>query len=223
MTSAHLATVLVGMPRDLGRRDATDPLDRPWRSAIFKAPVTGRVWLSHTHLSGDGQADLVHHGGPHRAVLAYGLSHYESWRDELGLPELAPGAFGENFVVAGFTEAVVCLGDVWAVGEARLQISEPRRPCATLAKRLRRADIVARVQATGRTGWYMRVLREGHVAAGDAVTLLERPHPDWSMARVNAVVGHRKPEPDEVAALAAVAALSPEWQAKLARPGLGGT
>jgi MOSC domain-containing protein YiiM len=221
MTAPHLAAILVGLPQNLGSPDATDPLDRPWRSAIFKTPVAGAVWLGRTHLTGDGQADLVHHGGPHRAVLAYGLSHYEAWRAELGLPDLAPGAFGENFAVAGLTEGVVCLGDVWAVGEARLQVSEPRRPCATLAKRLRRTDIVGRVQATGRTGWYMRVLQEGLVAAGDAVSLLERPHPDWPMARVNAVVGPRKRGQDEVAALAAVAALSPEWQAKLARPGIG--
>ncbi|MEB3223158.1 MAG: MOSC domain-containing protein [Candidatus Sericytochromatia bacterium] len=211
----RLASLQVGLPRDLGSPDAADPLDTPWRSGIFKAPVAGPVWLGRENLAGDGQAALAFHGGPERAVLAYGAGHYPAWQLELDTPAFPPGAFGENFTVAGLDEGSVCLGDVWAVGEALLQVSEPRQPCAKLARRLRRPDIVALVQRTGRTGWYMRVLQEGHVAAGQAVRVASRPHPDWPMARVNAAVRERAARPDEAASLAAVEALSPEWRAKL--------
>jgi MOSC domain-containing protein YiiM len=105
-------------------------------------------------------------------------------------------------------EAAVCLGDVYAVGEARVQVSQPRLPCWKIARRWEMRDLSARVQRSGRTGWYLRVLAEGRVAAGDAVALLERPHPDWTIARANAALYTRPRDAAEILGLAAVPALA---------------
>src|SRR5690606_31581999 len=107
MTSAEaiLASIQVGLPRTLGMVDAADPMDRRWTTGFYKEPVPGPVYLGLTNLDGDGQGDTVHHGGPEKAVLAYSGDHYAAWRQELNLPDLPPGAFGENFTVNGLTEA----------------------------------------------------------------------------------------------------------------------
>jgi MOSC domain-containing protein YiiM len=163
---------------------APDPMDRPWRSGIFKARAQGPVWLGRIHLAGDGQADRRAHGGPEKAVLAYAAQHYPLWREELGIPEMAYGAFGENFTIDGLDEETVCLGDIYQIGAARVQVSQPRYPCWKLARRWRRNDLVARVLRTGRSGWYFRVLDEGMVEAGLAVQRLERPNPEQTILRV---------------------------------------
>src|SRR5690606_18685860 len=108
--------------------------DRPWTTGFFKEPTLGPVWLGRTNLEGDGQADLVHHGGPDKAVLAYSADHYAAWREVLNNPALPFGAFGENFTIEGLKEADVCIGDTWKVGdEATIQLSQPRQPCWKLA------------------------------------------------------------------------------------------
>jgi MOSC domain-containing protein YiiM len=128
-------------------------------------------------------ADTKDHGGPDQAVLAYAGSHYPAWVLELGPHEgLVPGGFGENLTVAGTDETSVCLGDTWALGGARLEVSLPRIPCETLARRFQVRDMVKRVAQSGRTGWYLRVLAEGPVAMGVPVEILARPHPEWTVA-----------------------------------------
>jgi MOSC domain-containing protein YiiM len=159
-----------------------DGREPAWESGIFKEPVTHLVRVSAEGLEGDGQADLVNHAGPDKAVLAYSADHYPGWRDELGPPELPFGAFGENLTVSGWDEARVCVGDIVRVGVVRMQVSQQRQPCWKLARRLERADMVRRVVETGRSGWYLRVLEEGEVAAGMEMVLLERPEgavPIW--------------------------------------------
>ncbi|HEX8904255.1 MAG TPA: MOSC domain-containing protein, partial [Longimicrobiaceae bacterium] len=123
----------------------------------------------------------------------------------------------ENFTVEGLDEATVCIGDVYAVGEARVQVSQPRIPCWKIARRWGIRDLSARVQRTRRTGWYLRVLDEGEVAPGDAITLLERPHPEWTIARANAAIYTRPRDADEILALAAVPALAPSLAQALAQ------
>ncbi|MFP2959769.1 MOSC domain-containing protein [Myxococcus sp. 1LA] len=216
----RLLSLRVGMPRELGVANAASPLERPWTSAIFKEPVTGPVWLSLTGLAGDSQADLKVHGGPEKAVFAYPVTHYDFWREHLSRDDIRPGAFGENWVFSHGTEADVCIGDVLRVGHARVQVSQPRQPCWKPARRWGRRDVSLRIQQTGRTGWYYRVLEEGFVQEGDAVTLLERPFPAFTVAFANqAMHGHA---PEAAAALSACPLLTPRWRESLQRRAQGG-
>lgn len=218
MADPLLASIQVGLPRQLGREHADDPMDRTWTTGFFKEQVAGAVWLGTTNLEGDGQADLVHHGGPEKAVLAYSAQHYPDWRRSLNNPSLPFGAFGENFTVVGLTEADVCIGDVWQVGaEAVVQVSQPRQPCWKLARRWRIKSLALDVQQTGRTGWYFRVLREGFVAAATPLALLERPHPEWTVERANRVMHADKGGAAATLELASVPLLSSNWRTTLTR------
>ena len=140
-------------------------------------------------------------------MLAYAAGHYPGWRSELYL-EIPYGAFGENFTIAGLDESSVCLGDVYAIGRAVVQVSQPRIPCWKIARRWQVKDLSARVQRSGRTGWYLRVLQEGEVTAGDEVVLKERPHPEWTIVRANAALYTRPAVEAEVRALAMCPALA---------------
>jgi MOSC domain-containing protein YiiM len=211
----QLLSLQVGEPRTLQPADATGPWSREWTTGFYKEPVAGPVWLGATKLVGDGQADLGNHGGPDKAVNAYPSEHYPIWSAELGF-ELSPfGAFGENFSLQGLSESGVSIGDVYAVGEAIVQVSQPRQPCWKLARRWRIKDLAARVQQTGRTGWYFRVLQEGHVAAGNELQLQARPHPEWTVALANDVMHHRRDDHAAAEALAACPALSASWRDSL--------
>ena len=213
----RLASVQVGQPRSHGRPDAVDPMEREWITAFFKEPVAGPRWLSRTLLEGDDQADKPAHGGPEMAALAYAASHYPRWREELNLPAMGPGGFGENFTIDGLDEGRVCVGDTFAIGGARVQVSQPRGPCVSISMRWKRPDLLKRVTETGRTGWYLRVLEEGHVEAGDEVRLLERPLPEWTVARVFRLKLEPERDPAAVRWLATCERLSPEWRMKFAR------
>jgi MOSC domain-containing protein YiiM len=195
--------------------DAEDPLDRPWTSAIHKSPVEGRIWLGAEGLTGDGQADRRHHGGPERALLAYAASHYPSWQQELGLPELGPGAFGENLTVLGLTEDTACIGDRLAIGDVVVEVAQPRQPCQNLARKLRVADMVKRVESSGRGGWYLRVIHEGWLEAGMLADLTGRPNPEWTIREAARVYQARGNDPASAARLAECAALSSEWRERL--------
>lgn len=212
---ASVASIQVGGPREYGAEGAEDPMDRPWFSGFVKEPVAGPVMLGTINLDGDGQADRVHHGGVDKAVLCYSAAHYPGWREELGRPEMAFGGFGENFTIDGQAEADVCIGDVYRVGGAVVQVSQPRQPCWKLARRWRIRTLVVTTQDSGRTGWYLRVLETGLVAAGDALAILERPNPGWSVARANRVMHVDKSDLEAAAALAALPELSGNWKATL--------
>jgi MOSC domain-containing protein YiiM len=212
LTDPTILSIQVGVPQRMGTPNAPDPLDQEWESSIFKQPVSGPVRLGLRNLEGDAQADLVAHGTPDQAVLLYAASHYPEWRETLGKPEMTFGAFGENFTMAGQTEADVCIGDTYAVGGALVQVSQPRGPCWKLARRNRVPDLHLRVQRNGRGGWYVRVLREGNVEAGMPLTLVERAYPEWTVARVNDVIYRREPDPAVRAALARCPLLSATWR-----------
>lgn len=207
-----LLSIQVGQPTDYGRDDAADPHDRRWTTAFFKSPIAGPVFVGRTNIAGDAQADLEHHGGADKAVLAYAAGHYELWRDELARPELCFGGFGENLTIAGLTEESVCIGDVWLLGEAHFQVSQPRQPCWKLARRWRTKELAALVIANGRSGWYLRVLREGMIDAGQPLTLIERPHAEWSVARANQVMHQRPSDRAMASELAALPELSSAWR-----------
>jgi MOSC domain-containing protein YiiM len=183
----------VGLPR---------PLDHRWHSAFFKEPVAGPLLLTTTNLVGDRQADPRVHGGPEMAVLAYSADHYPKWREELGITEMGPGGFAENFTIGGQDELTVCIGDVYRVGSATVQVSQPRGPCYKISYRWKRPDLLGRCESNGRSGWYLRVLEEGMVEAGQAVELLERPNPAWSIRRAADVFQARRKRVAEALELA---------------------
>lgn len=152
------------------------------RTGFGKLPVTGPVRVGRTNLEGDGQA-WAHHGGPEMAVMAYAADHYPLWREELGWPSLPLGGFGENLSIEGADESTVCIGDTWRIGSAVLQVASPRKPCSKISRFWGRPDLLRRVVDSGRTGWYLRVLQEGQIEAGDRVELAERTHPGWTVLR----------------------------------------
>jgi len=210
----ELVSVQAGLPRTCPCSRSGDTA-KPWTTGFFKSRVDGPVWLGLLNLQGDGQADLVHHGGANKAVCAYSADHFPFWRRELSGVDIQGGAFGENFTISGLTERDVCIGDVWQVGEARLQVSQPRQPCWKLARRWNFNDLALRVQQSGCTGWYFRVLKEGFVAGGSPMELVERTYADWTIEKANHVMHHDKANLAEAARLAAVLLLSPNWREAL--------
>ena len=181
-----LISLQIGKPAEHST-NLKDGQEAEWDSSIWKHPVAGRLSLGRTDLAGNTQADLKNHGGPDKAVCCYSLEHYTDWRMSLGLSEaeFGPGAFGENFTLSEATEAAVCLGDIYTVGTAKVQVSQPRMPCWKVGRRWERPDLPREMTETGRTGFYLRVLEEGEVGAGDTLTLTERPLPEWTVAQLN--------------------------------------
>ena len=162
----HLLSVNVSLPRAL-QADG-----RTITTGIFKEPVHGRVMLRSLNLDGDGQADPSCHGGPDKAVYAYPFEHYERWKIELGREDLPFGQFGENFTVSGMPEARVRIRDVYRIGGAQVQVTAPRSPCFKLGLKMGSKDFPKLFLTSGRFGFYLRVLEEGDVGAGDRVELL---------------------------------------------------
>ena len=217
MAAPVLRSIQVGRPQNFGTEGASDPMDRPWTTGFFKEPVVGAVRINRFHLEGDGQADLINHGGLDKAVCVYPADHYPYWRRELNIP-LPFGAFGENFTVEGLTEELVCIGDVWTVdGAATFQVTQPRQPCWKMARRWRIKTLALQVQQAGKTGWYFRVLGEGVVAPDSPMSLLQRPHPDWTVARANRIMHRDKNNLREAAELCALPPLSESWRETLTR------
>jgi MOSC domain-containing protein YiiM len=166
--------------RLVGRVDAVNvgiarPMDhgrRTIRTAFVKEPVDGPVALGVLGLPGDEHV-YEDHGGPDMALLAYPVEHYDYWRNlGIGVPDA--GAFGENLTVSGLVETEVYIGDVYEIGTAAVQVCQPRSPCYKIAARYGRTDLAMHVQDTGFTGYLMRVIREGVIGAGDAMTLVDR-------------------------------------------------
>jgi MOSC domain-containing protein YiiM len=135
--------------------------EQPVSTAIFKTPAEGRLMLRTLNLDGDRQADLTVHGGVTKAVYAYPSEHYNYWRAELPEMALPPGMFGENLTVEGLDEASVNIGDRFRLGDAEVTVTEPRMPCYKLGIKFGRTDILRRFLASGRTGFYFSVQREG--------------------------------------------------------------
>ncbi len=144
-----------------------------FETGIFKQPIHGRVMIRTLNLDGDGQADLTVHGGVDKAVYAYPHEHYATWTAELGREAFPFGQFGENLTVSGLLEDHVCVGDVYQVGAAILQVTQPRVPCYKLNARMDLPQFGKIFLKSLRTGFYLRVLEEGEVGAGDAIHLIQ--------------------------------------------------
>ena len=163
-----LISVNTGLPREVDWRGMTVT------TGIFKEPVEGRVRLRKLNLDGDRQADLTVHGGEYKAVYCYPIEHYDFWKQQLPERDLPIAIFGENFTVEGFHEDTVHLGDRFSVGTAEVIVTQPRLPCYKLGIRFESDLMVKRFLASGRTGFYVAVTREGEVGAGDEITPLSR-------------------------------------------------
>lgn len=202
----------------IGRVEPFGPAGEP--SAIAKQPVAGRLAVGPGGLAGDQQADLRHHGGADKALHHYPYDHYAAWRAELPTAAdllAAPGAFGENLATLGLTEAEVCLGDHCRIGSAILQVSQGRQPCWKLNRRFGIDDMVARVRASGRTGWYYRVLEAGEIGTGDDIGIIERPCPDWPLTRLWRVLFGEPIDTDALAELSRLEVLATGWRERAAR------
>ncbi len=195
--------MLVGPVQPLGRTV----------SGIAKQPVQGLCRVGLLGLAGDEQADLQAHGGIDKAVHCYAWSNYDYWRSVLPDQPLwhAPGAFGENLSLDGIDEHGVCIGDRWRIGTALVTVTQGRQPCYKLRLRFGVADMAMRVQDTLRAGWYLRVLEPGMLQAGDACELIERPHPDYSVARLLALIRDRETRADQLDGVLALP-LTPSWR-----------
>lgn len=212
----RIASVRAGKARILPRPDWDRHPKRTWTSAYLKDEVPGAVTVGPNGIEGDQQHDRRVHGGPTMAVLAYSGDHYAAWRAELDLPDMGPGGFAENLTVAGLDERTLCIGDVLTAGTVGLRVTQPRGPCANISRRWNRQDLLARVTSSRRTGWYLAVPRPGTLRAGDAITVVDRPHPEWTIERVFALRVDPDGDRESVAFLARCPELSEEWRAKFA-------
>jgi MOSC domain-containing protein YiiM len=181
------------------------------RTGICKHPTDRPVDLRKIGFVGDGVANLRYHGGEDKAVCVYGTNHYHYWEEVMGI-QLPPAPFGENLSVSDFHEDGVCIGDVYQIGTALVQVSQPRQPCATLAKRYGRRDMLKLVADSGRTGCYFRVAEEGTVKRGDHLILMERDSHNIPVSFANHIYYHDRQNRDGIEKVLAIPALSASWQ-----------
>ena len=204
-----MVSLTVGLPREVmwhGRTVTT---------GIYKEPVEGRVALRRLNLDGDRQADLTVHGGEYKAVYCYPVAHYDYWKKELPGRELPMGMFGENFTTDGLREDSVHLGDKFSVGSAEVVVTQPRLPCYKLGVRFQSDDMVRRFLASGRTGFYLAVTREGEVGGGDAIKVISRDAnavPVSEITRLYIAKGHDDEDVRSLRRALRVAALPESWK-----------
>lgn len=215
MEEPFVHKVFTGKVKTMGDPNAKNPMDREWESGIFKKEKSEQLWLTKTGLEGDEIADKKVHGGPEKALFAYPIKHYTYWKKDLNNEDIDMGAFGENLAVLEMDEFSVCIGDTYKFGDTMIQVSQPRRPCWKPARRFRVKDFALRIQNSGRTGWYFRVLEEGHIISGIDIELIDRPHPEWTIAACNEVMYINKEDLRMAERLASVELLAPNWKRSL--------
>ncbi len=201
-----LVSVNVSLPREVAHKGKTVS------TGIFKQPVEGRVMLRALNLDGDGQADLIGHGGPNRAVYAYSIENYAYWERELGRSDFAMGQFGENFTVEGMLDGEVHVGDVFRVGGALVQISQPRVPCYKLGIKMGADGFERTFLASGRVGFYFRVVEEGEVGAGDAIEPVEADPEGMTVERISNLLYFDTGNLGDTRKALRIEALSPGWK-----------
>jgi ferredoxin-NADP reductase/MOSC domain-containing protein YiiM len=204
--TARLVSVNVGMPKDV-----------PWNgktvhTGIWKTPVDGPVMVRTLNVDGDGQGDLGGHGGEQRAVMVYQTESYDFWRDYLGRDDLVPGNFGENFTVSGLADRDVCIGDRYRIGEAEFEVTQPRVTCFRVGMRLGVPEMPNLLVSQHHPGFYLRVITEGLVRAGDDIVLMQRGRHALSVADIDALLYLPDRDQDLLHKAVDVPALSPGWQ-----------
>jgi ferredoxin-NADP reductase/MOSC domain-containing protein YiiM len=179
---ARLLSVNVGLPLDIKWQG------RAVRSAVWKAPVRGRRMTRRLNVDGDGQGDLAGHGGEHRAVFVYQIESYGYWQQWLDRSDFVYGQFGENFTVEGLADADVCIGDCYRIGNALFEVTQPRVTCYRVAIRMNEPQMPALLVSHGRPGFYLRVLEEGDVGAGDDILKVKAGPEQVTVAGINALL-----------------------------------
>ncbi len=183
-------------------------------TGIFKVPVQGRTLATTLGLRGDHQADKVHHGGVDMALYAFTQENYDHWSRVLGRTDLVPGKFGENLTVSGMPDTEVCIGDRFRMGEIEVEVSSPRGPCFKLGIAVGDAEFPKAFLNSCNVGFYLRVIREGTVAAGDAI---ERTHTDAERLSVHDTIRlmyFGKEDKAAAARAAGVGAMADQWKTK---------
>ncbi|MBH5317734.1 MOSC domain-containing protein [Paenibacillus sp. GSMTC-2017] len=209
-TSASLASLLVGEPKMI-QHGSKEVL-----SGIFKTAIVERVFISKTGIQGDGQGDMINHGGEDKAICAYFHSRYPYWEEQFDRP-FVHGSFGENFTISGWTEDDLFVGDIITIGEVTLQISQPRQPCFKLGIRNDLPTLPLLSQQTGYTGFYFRVMQEGYISVGDHFNVIERHPEQFSIADANHVMYVEKDNVEAIQKLLAVDALAASWKNQLSK------
>ena len=203
---ARLLSVNVGLPRDVTWQG------KIVHTGIWKAPVEGPRMVRRLNIDGDGQADLGGHGGEKRAVLVYQIDSYRYWQKQLRRNDFTFGQFGENFTVDGLPDAEVCIGDRYRIGGALFEVTQPRVPCYRLGIRMNEPEMAALLVRHGRPGFYMRVLKEGEVEAGDEITRVALGPERMSVVEIDALMYKPGHPPDRLQRALRIAALSDDWR-----------
>jgi len=201
-----LLSVNVSLPKEINFKGKTI------RTGIFKDPVPGRVKVRRLNIDGDGQADLLGHGGEFRAVYAYSFDNYAYWERELGRTDFKMGQFGENLTVEGLLDEEVHVGDIFRVGTALFEVSQPRVPCYKLAMKMDVEGFYNRILESGRLGFYFRVLEEGEIAAGDVIERVKTNPVGLTITKANKLMYYDKDDLEGAKRALHVAALSPGWK-----------
>src|SRR5262249_2309883 len=202
----RLLSVNVGLPRDIAWRGRTV------HTAIWKDPVPGRCRVGRLNLDGDGQGDLVGHGGEQRAVYVYQIESYRHWEAQLGRTDFVYGQFGENFTIDELTDDAVCIGDRYRIGSALFEVTQPRVTCYRLGIRLNEPRMPALLTGSGRPGFYMRVLQPGEVGVGDEIVKLGKATERMTVAEINALLYSASHPRDQLERALRIEALSPGWR-----------
>jgi ferredoxin-NADP reductase/MOSC domain-containing protein YiiM/ferredoxin len=203
---ARLLSVNVGLPRDIAWKERTV------YTGVWKNPVTGRCRVGRLNVEGDGQGDLAGHGGEHRAVFVYQIESYRYWQEQLKRSDFGYGQFGENFTIEGLADDVVCIGDRFQIGTALFEVTQPRVTCFRVGIRMNEPRMASLLTSSGRPGFYLRVLREGEVAAGDEIVKAAEAAERMTVAEINALL-YLPPHPrDHLERALRIQALAPGWR-----------
>jgi MOSC domain-containing protein YiiM len=200
-----LLSVNTGLPKNVAWQGKTV------YTGVWKHPVDGPTMVRRLNIDGDGQGDLAGHGGEQRAVLVYQVQSYRHWQQHFGRDDLGYGQFGENLTVDGLTDDEVCIGDRYRIGEAEFEVTQPRVTCYRVGLRLGEPELPALLVSHQRPGFYMRVLREGRIQAGDRIVKTRTGPGALSVADVDALLYLPGRDPAKLRVAARIPALSPGW------------
>src|SRR3954471_14166880 len=203
---ARLLSVNVGLPRDI------DWKGRTVHTGIWKNPLRGRCRVGRLNVEGDGQGDLGGHGGEQRAVFVYQIESYRYWQERLGRRDFTRGQFGENFTIEGVPDDEVCIGDRYRIGTALFEVTQPRVTCYRVGIRTNEPQMPALLTSSGRPGFYLRVLQEGEVGAGDEIVKEGEAKERMSVAEINALLYSSHHPRDRLERALRIPALSPGWR-----------
>ena len=203
---ARLLSVNVGLPRDIEWKG------RLVHTAIWKTPVRGRCRVGVLNLDGDGQGDLAGHGGEQRAVFVYQIESYRYWQEQLGRTDFVHGQFGENFTIEGLPDDAVCIGDRYQIGSALFEVTQPRVTCYRVGIRMNEPRMPALLTASGRPGFYLRVLQNGEVGPGNEIIKVGEAKERMTVAEINALLYSPDHPSDRLERALRIDALSPGWR-----------